>query len=272
MRRGFKVFVIAVAVTACGGSGADTESEQTAEPSPSSTASSPTTVPTTTTTVAPTTTVTEAVGPMQLEDLEGVNPAGDFWLVPPGSYTFSKLPVDVGLDVSERLSFSTLGTSLLIIGESPFDIHGIKPSMSIFALEGFADPATSTQFNSTDPIAVPFGDDEEIADFLAGTQPFELIQSGIESVAGGDAAWWEFTVDTDATGGFQCAFSDNCFNVFVHPEHGHVVAAPEWVFRVWRFGDGDSELWAFLQAEDRTYESGLVLADRILSGLSLVDS
>jgi ABC-type sugar transport system ATPase subunit len=55
----------------------------------------------------------------------------------------------------------------------------------------------------------------------------------------------------------------------VQPEHGNFVAAPGWVFRLWRIEAGDRTIWGFMQTPEDRRDDGILLAESILSNISI---
>ena len=267
------VLVASLMLTACNAASDAPQPPTTAADVGSTTSS--TTIPSTTsssstTTIAPTTTTTTVpLGSGPIEDLDGQRRSGEFWYVGPGSYSISTLPQELELTLGEELSFVVLNESFIAFAEPGFLTFNKAPSVTLAELSGFADPTVNDQDMSAEPTSVPFGDDAAVTSYLEETEPFVLLSTGTDSYVGSDASWWEFTVDPASEGGgFRCAFSRSCYNVVVQPDHGYFVAAPGWVFRLWRMETGNGTLWAFMQTPEDQVSDGLDLASSVLSGLA----
>lgn len=239
-----------------------TTTTTTSAPPPTTT----TAAPTTTTTIATTTTTTTIV---PFDDLPRLDDAlgetsGDGSLVVAGAYGSETLSVRVRYGLATEVSVD-IREQNLSFGPPGFG-YRTHPTLTIAEFAGLPRPEdVNVHEHPENPPFVNITSNDDLTAFFTDTPGLVLLDSGVD----GNAAWWDFTADPTEGGGYECPFGDNCFNIVTIADVGYFIMGEDWTARIWRFESDAGPVYAWLQALNDDFPTGLDFGQSIVDAITV---
>ena len=200
-----------------------------------------------------------------LEELAVLEASVDGSVVAAGSYVSTSLGVPIRLNLADDVGVFVVDGSFVSIEGA-----GEPTSLTFAQFAGHPTPDGVANHDHDPNDVVPIERASDWVRFFNDNAGLLLTDSGTDEVGGSIAAWWQFTADETAGGGFDdCPFGDNCFNIAVVDGYGNFLVGEELTVRLWKLDSADGTVYAWFQALTESFAADLNFGTDILESVTV---